>query len=143
MLTVNIHNLLTLFHIQRNIHNAKPTMSTTTKANLRRLNWPDFLLHEAILELRRRKIEFYSSEFGTGTIEAVAAQIKKKSEELSAECINSTKVPNNMEKAEMTLRTAVLLRDDKINNITCKRLQFQGPFTSRFFQVREFDRIFE
>ena len=125
------------------MHNTKPTMSPTTKTNLRRLNWPDFLLHEAILELNRRKIEIYSKEFGSGTIEALAEEIGRKSKELSSQCINSTFVPQKLEGAEMTPRTYVGLNNDKKQNITCQRLQFQGPSTSRLFQVREIDRILQ
>ena len=43
--------------------------------------------------------------------------------------------------AEMTPRTKVVVKPEKMENTTCRRLVFQGPTTSRLFQVREIDRI--
>jgi len=127
---------------KRNIHNTRPTLSPTTKQNLKKLNWPDFLLYEAISELQNRKLKFYSQNFGADYISSLVDEIRKKSKKISDECIDYSAVPNHAVGAEQTIRTVVMLKEEKIKNVTCQRLQFQGPPTSRLLQVRQFDRIF-
>ena len=68
----------------------KPTMSPTTLKHLYGLNWPDFLLHEIskiVLEMRINQI---NKNHGAGHIENLAHEIRKKSEQLSDECLDNS-----------------------------------------------------
>ena len=67
-------------------------MSPTTRKHLYGLNWPDFLLHEIskiVLEMRINQI---NKKYGTGHIENLADEIRKKSEKLSDECLDNSYV---------------------------------------------------
>ena len=67
-------------------------MSPTTRKHLYGLNWPDFLLHENSKIVLEMRINQMNKKYGTGHIENLADEIRKKSEKLSDECLDNSYV---------------------------------------------------
>jgi len=133
---IPIDDLLNVAVNQANDYHAKPTMSTTTRLNLRNLNWPDFLLHKIATTLRDMKIDHYTHQYGYDIVQEVGDEIRRRSEQLASECIaNDEKMSHDFG------RKIVHLREEKMSNRTCMRMIFQGPSTSKYFQVFMIDRL--
>ena len=95
----------------------------------RNLNWPDFLLHNMATRLRDMKIAHYKNQFGFDIVEKTALRIRSLSEQLADECLAEDK-----KMSHDFGRKIVHLREAKQQNRTCKRMIFQGPATSKYFQ---------
>ena len=90
-------------------------------------------------ELQKKRMEWFNAEFGDGTIEALAEEIKIKSKEISDECIQHTHVDMN----NWNTRKRVIVKSEQLGNSTCVKLAFEGGSVSKMFQVRQFDRFTE
>jgi len=135
-LGIPIDDLLNIAVNQANDYHAKPTISPTTKVNLRNLNWPDFLLHKLATTLRDMKIEHYKNQYEFDIVQKVGDEIRRRSEQLANECLaQDEKMSHDFG------RKIVHLRLEKMNNRTCKRMIFQGPSTSKYFQVDMIDKL--
>ena len=97
--------------------------------NVRNLNWPDFLLHKLATTLRDMKIKHYTNEYGFDIVQQVGDEIRRRSEQLASECL-----AQDERMSHDFGRKIVHLREGKMHNRTCKRMIFQGPSTSKYFQ---------
>ena len=83
--------------------------------------------------LRDLKIEHYKEQFGYDIVQKVADEIRTRSQRLAEECIFAD------EKMSRDFgRKIVHLREEKLTNRTCRRMIFQGPSTSKYFQGQWF-----
>ena len=79
--------------------------------------------------LRDMKIEHYKHQYGYDIVQEVGDEIRRRSEQLASECIAvDEKMSHDFG------RKIVHLREEKMSNRTCKRMIFQGPSTSKYFQ---------
>lgn len=79
--------------------------------------------------LRDMKIAHYKKQFGFDIVEKTALRIRSLSEQLANECL-----AEDQKMSRDFGRKIVHIRDAKMNNRTCKRMIFQGPATSKYFQ---------
>lgn len=124
-----------LVYVAVNQQNANLNSSNLTpeaKLQLRRLNWPDFLLYQAANATLWSKISHYGQEH----VQMVADEIKQISDHQSQECLefpteNDSKISRPTVKAE------------QVESAACKRLNFQGTHTTKLFQVNQINQILQ
>merc|ERR1719435_633827 len=120
---------------QRKEHSEKATIGENSLLQLKKLNWPDFLLYQTFRTIFERKVKHYEQLYGYDYVEAVAQQIRQKSTELSAECIDQDRQLTN------SLIDRVFIKSEKMLNSTCLKLQFQGTRATKLFMVKQIDEL--
>ena len=146
-----VEDLLYIAVNQRKEHSEKATIGEQSLIKLKELNWPDFLLYQVSFftllprppmrtvqgakqthfqtfsTIFKKKIDHYTNIFGYDYVGKVAEEIKRKSQEISADCID--------EKMHTTssLIDRVFIKQHMQMNSTCLKLQFQGTRATKLF----------
>jgi len=131
---IPVEDLLYIAVNQRKEHSEKATIGDSI-VMLKQLNWPDFLLYQAFKEIYNRKTEYYEKAYGYDIVTAKAEEIKLKSQQVSNDCIDHDRQLTN------SLIDRVFLKQEKLLNSTCLKLQFQGTRATKLFMVKQIQEL--
>lgn len=98
---------------------------------LKELNWPDYLLYQALNTTFWRRVDFYGEEL----VKERAEKIVELSNQISSECIDYEREGANK------LVDRVFLMEGKETNSTCLQLQFQGVRATKLFMVNQVEEL--
>jgi len=98
---------------------------------LKELNWPDYLLYQALNTTFWKRVDFY----GEDLVKERAEKIVELSNQISSECIDYEREGANK------LVDRVFLMEGKESNSTCLQLQFQGVRATKLFMVNQVEEL--
>lgn len=131
-----VEDLLYIAVNQRKEHSEKATIGEQSLIKLKELNWPDFLLYQTFSTIFKKKIDHYTNLFGYDYVGKVAEEIKRKSQEISADCIDERMHTTS------SLIDRVFIKQHMQMNSTCLKLQFQGTRATKLFMVKQIDELY-